>query len=497
MRRLDEAEPLAAGAARRGLGLEAGLGVGLGENLHHVALLQLGGERGEPAVDPGGQTSLAPVGAQLVGHVDRGGPGREHDLPSLDKHLDLRLREVAAQRLQELRRVGRLLLPVEHPAQPVELLGAGVGGPGGAREAELRGDAVLGGAVHLLRADQHLDRAVLRAADGGVQGAVEVVLRGGDEVLEPAGDGPPEAVHRAQGRVAVGGRAVHHDDDAGQVVRGGVAAGDRVLPDRVEVPGPGGHLGVDPVASQRHPRLGDHVVEVGVPAGPVVHEPGDAGVLLGLQVQQHHVVQVALEGLDAEPVAERDQYLQGLAGDALPGGGRADPEGAHVVQPVGQLDDQDPDVLAGRDDHFAGGLRLGGLAVERLVELGHPVDQVGHLAAEVLREGLEGVAGVLHRVVQQRRDQGGGVHAQLGADLGDRERVGDVRLTALAELPAVHVLRDRVRPAQHRRLRARVDRPVGADHLGDRVCLRVRPAQQRPQSPGQGQVARLGRERAP
>ena len=38
---------------------------------------------------------------------------------------------------------------------------------------------------------------------------------------------------------------------------------------------------------------------------------------------------------------------------------------------------------AGRDDHLADRLDLGGLAVEHLLELGHPVDQQRHLAAEV------------------------------------------------------------------------------------------------------------------
>ena len=64
---------------------------------------------------------------------------------------------------------------------------AGAVGTGAAAgEAEGRGDAVLGVAVHALGPDQHLDRDALRADHRGVQGAVEVVLRRGDEVLEPA-----------------------------------------------------------------------------------------------------------------------------------------------------------------------------------------------------------------------------------------------------------------------------------------------------------------------
>jgi hypothetical protein len=57
---------------------------------------------------------------------------------------------------------------------------------------------------------------------------------------------------------------------------------------------------------------------------------------------------------------------------------------------------------------------------------------VGDLVAEVGPGPLEGVGGVLDGVVQQRRHQRGGVDAQLREDAGDRERVGDERLAAVA-----------------------------------------------------------------
>ena len=58
-------------------------------------------------------------------------------------------------------------------------------------------------------------------------------------------------------------------------------------------------------------------------------------------------------------------------------------QGAHVVQPVGELDDQHPDVARHRHDHLADGLGLGGVAVLHLVELGDPVDEQRDLVAEV------------------------------------------------------------------------------------------------------------------
>ena len=60
---------------------------------------------------------------------------------------------------------------------------------------------------------------------------------------------------------------------------------------------------------------------------------------------------------------------------------------------------------------------------------------------------LQRVAGVLDRVVQQGGDQRGGVHAELGQDRGHRQRVGDVRVAALAQLAAVLLPRRRRTPA--------------------------------------------------
>jgi hypothetical protein len=63
--------------------------------------------------------------------------------------------------------------------------------------------------------------------------------------------------------------------------------------------------------------------------------------------------------------------------------------------------------------------------------------------------------------VQQCRDQGDGVHPEIGEDLGDRQRVGDVGVAALAHLTAVHPFGGHVCPAQHPDVAMRVDLAVG------------------------------------
>ena len=84
---------------------------------------------------------------------------------------------------------------------------------------------------------------------------------------------------------------------------------------------------------------------------------------------------------------ERRVDLEGLLGllDLLLLGHRA--ERAHVVQAVGELDQDDPDVRGHRDHHLAVvlGLRLVARLERDPGQLGHAVDQAGDLVAELAR----------------------------------------------------------------------------------------------------------------
>ena len=168
------------------------------------------------------------------------------------------------------------------------------------------------------------------------------------------------------------------------------------------------------------------------------------------------------------------QRLAGLAGLLLR---RQEPHRAHVVQPVGDLDHQHPRVAGHRDDHLADGLALGGGAQHDLVQLGDAVDEMADLVAELGGQRLQRVAGVLDGVVQQRGDQRGGVHAELGQDVGHRQRMGDVRVAGAAQLVGVPLLGDLVGPLQQRQVGLRVDLAVHRDqrleHRVDGAALGV------------------------
>jgi hypothetical protein len=195
--------------------------------------------------------------------------------------------------------------------------------------------------------------------------------------------------------------------------------------------------------------LGDDLAEVAVALRLALDDHRfDLVVALGVQGRERQVLELPLEVLHAQPVRERGVDRERLLGDALLAAAGHVVDRPHVVQPVRELDDQHPEVGRHRHQHLAQRLGLLLLLARDLqpVELGHPVDEHRALVAEVPRELGDRHLGVLHGVVEERRADRGRVHAELREDLGDPDRMDDVRLAGLALLARVRRLGDLVRP---------------------------------------------------
>ena len=95
------------------------------------------------------------------------------------------------------------------------------------------------------------------------------------------------------------------------------------------------------------------------------------------------------------------------------------------MQPVGELDQDDADVLRHRQEHLADVLCLLLLVAARaeLGQLGDAVDEPGHLRPEALLHVVERVVGVLRDVVQERGLDGDRVEPELGQDARHRQRM--------------------------------------------------------------------------
>ena len=246
--------------------------------------------------------------------------------------------------------------------------------------------------------------------------------------------------------------------------------------------GPPGHARLDlGLAQVRRYVLDDFLQENVAPGGALRDQPGDLVVALREHGGEGQVLKFPLDGVHAQPVRERREYLQHLARLLLllrPGQVAERP---HIVQAVRELDDQDPDVAGHRDHHLAHGLGLGGIAVLDLVQLGHAVDQLGDLVAELAAQLGEGIGGVLDGVMQQRGADRLVVHAELGEDRGHRQRMGDVRVAAVPPLAGMLRRGDLVRVLYHPHVGLRMRR---LDRLDQRLEYRVDAAARRSE-PGQ------------
>ena len=252
----------------------------------------------------------------------------------------------------------------------------------------VRRDAELGVAVHLARADLHLHALAVGADHGGVQRLVAVGLGQRDVVLEAPRHRAPDRVHDAERRVdssAAPSRMIAEGDHVVDLVeRDALRLHLRV--DRGEVLQPPGHLGDEPASAS-------FAESTPITSSMYCSRSAAPRRAASLELLGHaRAAACGRRGPRARASSSRCRAGARAARRcrASPArcGARASSgmyvERAHVVEPVGELDQQDADVLRHRDQHLAEVL---GLAFARrgeldLRDLGEALDQEGDLVAE-------------------------------------------------------------------------------------------------------------------
>ena len=424
-----------------------------GEHLDDVARLQRVVERHDLAVDLGPDAAVADVRVDLVREVERRGARRQRldlALGREDEHLVLE--EVRLQRLGELLRVVRVLLPVEQLAQPLDLLLDRLAAV--LLVDPVRGHTELGGAVHLHRADLDLERSSLGPDHGRVERLVHVELGHRDHVLEAPWQRLPQRVDDPDRAVAVlDGLDDHaHRREVVDLVELAALLG-HLRVDREEVLGAPRDVGVDADGAELLAQVLARAAHVGLTLVALLRdELLDLVVLARVERREGEVLELPLDRVDAEPVRQRREDLERLLGLLLLLGLRHRADRAHVVQAVGQLDEDDPDVLGHRDHHLAVVLSLAVVAALEgdAGELRHAVDELRDLLAELVPDLVERRARVLDGVVQERRAERGRVEAHARADLCDADGVDDEVLSARPALVRVAVAREDVGPLDER-----------------------------------------------
>ena len=119
--------------------------------------------------------------------------------------------------------------------------------------------------------------------------------------------------------------------------------------------------------------------------------------------------------------------------------GRQVLDGSHVVKPVGELDEDDADVLDDGQEHLAEVLRLLALLALELEarDLRDAVHEFGYLVPELGRKSGKVDLALFDDVVKKARGDRRRVELELGEDLRGHLGVDDVGIAGLAGLPFV------------------------------------------------------------
>ena len=442
-----ELQPVPAGSCTGLLG---------GDDLDGVTSGEVRLQGDEATAHLGTHAGVPDVGVDGVGEVHgRGTDGQGDHLSVRGEDVDLVQLEVGLEVGHERAGILGLGLPLHDASQPRHLVRWRLG-----LVVPVGRHPVLGPDVHLDRTDLELHLLALRAHDRRVQRLVEVELGHGHVVLEPALNRLPAGVDRAQGGIAVPD-AVHdhtHPDQVVDLVEG-PPLHDHLLVDAPELLRTAGHLAGDAQLGETGLHLADQLRQVEVALRrTVLDHLVDLAVPLRMQRCQGQVLQLVLDLLHAQAVGQRGVDVDGLLGHPLLLVLRKGGQGAHVVEAVGQLDDQDTEVLGERHQHLAHAgrlLLLPGVEVEP-IQFGHPVDDEADVRPEVPLQVFEADRRVLHGVVEQGGRDRDVVQPLAGNDGGHRHRMVDVRLARLPGLSDVGSQGHRIRPFYEGRVGTRV-----------------------------------------
>ena len=246
-------------------------------------------------------------------------------------------------------------------------------------------------------------------------------------------------MQHAQRLVALGDAALHDDPEAEHVahLREAQVLAAHLVVDRMDRLFAAGDVDAQPGLRERLLDLCLHALDRIAPvAARALHRLRERRIAPRAQMRERELLQFDVDSVQSETVGDWRIDFDRLARDECPLGGFHRVERAHVVQPVGELDEDDAHVARHRQQHLAKrlGLRLFLGRKLQLVELGQSIDQLCGGRAELLDQSRLGDAAVLDRVVHQRGHHCLRVELPLGTQSSDRDRVSDVGLAAGAEL---------------------------------------------------------------
>ena len=357
-----------------------------GQDLHHVAGLELLADGDGLAVHASAGAMAAQAGMDVEGEVQHGGAGRQDaQLARRGEDEDLPRRRRGEVLRRSLERMLQRVADRLQPAVDGRLVADALVGP-------VRGVAALGLDVHPPRADLDLQGLALLVLDGDMQRLVAVGARRGEPVAQALGVGfvffghvgehLPAEVLLDLGVVV----ALNDEADGEHVVD--TLEGD-LLHLHLAVDGVGAlgadlqlvdDPGVGELLLQRLDKLGRDLLAVLLRGLQLV---GDGAVGLGIRIAEIDVAQLVVDVVQAELVRQRHIEHQRLEELLVAGGLGEELQAAHHFQPVRDLEHGHARVRGVLDDELLVVLRLqtGVLGLD-----GRDLVEAVHERPHVLRE---------------------------------------------------------------------------------------------------------------
>jgi hypothetical protein len=190
---------------------------------------------------------------------------------------------------------------------------------------------------------------------------------------------------------------------------------------------------------------------------------------MGSTYWKRQVLELAAHFVHAEAMGDRRVNVQRFARNFVLPLRREKLQRAHIVQAVGQLDEDDTNVIHHGQHHLAHvlGLRVFRRGKLNLADLGDAFDDVSDLLAELGFDLVDGHRGVFHHVVQQPAGDRGRVELHLSQNGRHLQRVRQIRLARLARAAFVMFEGEVVGFFHQRQV---VGGPIGAD-LAQKVAV--------------------------